>query len=135
MGHGLCLNLTLTSRRADGFQGYDLGVDDDLQAVGVEDAADVHLELVELVDGLRRAHVPQHAVVQHQVVGGVEGGAVPLVVVGQVLVVQGQSLLARLDVVDLAGEAGFSITGQRSSTCRDSWRSQYVPVPCAPWCR
>ena len=63
--------------------------------------ADVHVELVKLVDGLGRAHVPQHAVVQHQVVCGVEGGAVPLVVVGQVRVVQGQRLQACLDVVDL----------------------------------
>lgn len=81
--------------------GYDLGVDDDLQAVGMENPADVHVELVELVDGPRRPHVPQHAVVQHQVVGGAEGGAVPLVVIGQGGVVQGQGLLARLDVVDL----------------------------------
>ena len=63
--------------------------------------ADVHVELVKLVDGLGRAHVPQHAVVQHQVVCGVEGGAVPLVVVGQVRVVQGQRLQACLDVVAL----------------------------------
>lgn len=47
----------------------------------MENAADVHVELVKLVDGLSRAHVPQHAVVEHQVVRGVKGGAVPLVVV------------------------------------------------------
>lgn len=68
-------------------EGYDLCVYNDLQAVGVEHAADVHVEFVELVDGLRHTHVPQHTVVQHQVVCGVEGGAVPLVVVGQVCVV------------------------------------------------
>lgn len=68
-------------------EGYDLCVYNDLQTIGVEHAADVHVELVKLVDGLRRAHVPQHAVVQHQVVGGVKGGTVPLVVVGQVRVV------------------------------------------------
>lgn len=67
----------------------------------MENAADVHVELVELVDGPRRPDVPQHAVVQHQVVGGVEGGTVPLVVVGQGGVVQGQDHLTRLDVVDL----------------------------------
>ena len=67
----------------------------------MEDAADVHVELVELVDGLGRAHVPEHAVVEHQVVGGVEGGTVPLVVVGQVGVVERQDVLPRLDVVDL----------------------------------
>lgn len=73
----------------------------------MENAADVHVELVELVDGLSRAHVPQHAVVEHQVVRGVEGGAVPLVVVGQVRVVQRQHHLTRLDVVDLGwGEGG-----------------------------
>lgn len=81
--------------------GYNFCVYDDLQAVGVENAADVHVELVKLVDGLSCAHVPQHAVVEHQVVRGVEGGAVPLVVVGQVRVVQRQRHLARLDVVDL----------------------------------
>lgn len=53
-----------TEKTAPGsIRGYDLRVDDDFQAVGVEDPADVHVELVELVDGLRRPHVPQHAVV------------------------------------------------------------------------
>lgn len=32
-------------------RGYDLSVDDDLQAVGMENSADVHVELVELMDG------------------------------------------------------------------------------------
>ena len=72
----------------------------------MEDAADVHVELVELVDGLGRADVPEHAVVEHQVVGGVEGGAVPLVVVGQVGVVERQDVLARLDVVELTPGGG-----------------------------
>lgn len=63
-------------------QGYNFGVYDDLQAVGMKHTADVHVELVKLVDGLSRAHIPQHAVVQDQVVCGVEGGTVPLVVVG-----------------------------------------------------
>lgn len=53
-----------TEKTAPGsIRGYDLRVDDDFQAVGVEDPADVHVELVELVDGPRRPHVPQHAVV------------------------------------------------------------------------
>lgn len=76
----------------------------------MEHAADVHVELVKLVDGLSRAHVPQHTVVEHQVVRGVEGGAVPLVVVCQVRVVQRQRHLTRLDVVDLRG--------RRTSACR-----------------
>lgn len=79
----------------------------------MENAADVHVELVKLVDGLRSAHVPKHAVVEHQVVRGVEGGAVPLVVVGQVRVVQRQHHLTCLDVVDLVG-------GRRSSFKRAS---------------
>lgn len=89
-GRGLC-----------GLLGYDLGVDDDLQAVGVEPAADVHVELVKLVDGAGGADVPQDAVVEHQLVAGVEGGAVPGVVVGQDGFPQGQRPLARLKVVDL----------------------------------
>lgn len=69
----------------------------------MENAADVHVELVKLVDGLSCAHVPQHAVVEHQVIRGVKGGAVPLVVVGQVWVVQRQHHLTRVDVIDLGG--------------------------------
>ena len=72
-------------------QGYDFRVDDDLHAIWMEHAADVHVELVKLVDGLSSAHIPQHAVIQHQVVCWVEGGTVPLVVVGQVRVVQSLS--------------------------------------------
>lgn len=67
----------------------------------MEHAADVHVELVKLVDGLSRAHVPQHAVVQHQVICGVEGGTVPLVIVSQVWVVESQSYLPCLDVINL----------------------------------
>lgn len=75
----------------------------------MENAADVHVELVKLVDGLSCAHVPQHAVVENQVIRGVEGGAVPLVVVGQVWVVQRQRHLTRLDVIDLGGREEISI--------------------------
>ncbi len=82
-------------------RGYNLSVDDDLQAVRMENAADVHVELVELVNGPRRPNVPQHTIIQHQVIGGVEGGTVSLVVVCQGGVVQGQDLLTRLDVVNL----------------------------------
>lgn len=68
-------------------RGYNFRVDDDLEAVGVEHATDVHVELVKLVDGLSGAHIPQHAVVQDQVIGRVKGGTVPLVVVSQVGVI------------------------------------------------
>lgn len=67
----------------------------------MEHATDVHVELVKLVDGLSRTHVPQHAVIQHQVIRGVEGGAVPLVVVSQIWVVERERDLSCLDVVDL----------------------------------
>lgn len=70
----------------------------------MEHAADVHVELVKLVDGLSRAHVPEDAVVQHQVVGGVEGGTVLLVVVGQVGIVERERHLPRLDVINLRGQ-------------------------------
>ena len=62
---------------------------------------DVHVEFVKLVDRPRRAHVPHHPVVQDQVVAGVKGRAVPLVVVGEGRVAQGLDLLARLDVINL----------------------------------
>lgn len=68
-------------------QGYNFCVDDDLQAIGMEHATDIHVEFVKFVDGLSRADIPQHTVVQYQVICRVEGGAVPLVVVGQVGVV------------------------------------------------
>lgn len=68
----------------------------------MEDATDVHVELVKLVDGLRGANIPQDPVIQDQVVCGVERGTVLLVVVGQVRVVQGECFLACLDVVYLA---------------------------------
>ena len=118
--------------------GYDLGVDDDLQAVGMEHAADVHVELVELVDGPRAPDVPQHPVVQHQVVGGVEGGAVPLVVVGQGGVVQGQGLLARVDVVDLQRGATFGTTDieerqEKRGVVKE--RERNLREPLGPRCR
>lgn len=89
--------------------GYDLGVDDDLQAVGVEDAADVHVELVKLVDGAGDPDVPQDAVVQHQLVAGVKGGPVARVVVGQGGFAQGQRLLTCLKVKDLQRTTGRSL--------------------------
>lgn len=66
---------------------------------------DVHVELVKFVDGLSRTYVPQHTVVQYQVVSGVEGGTVPLVVVSQVRVVESQSYLPCLDVINLANRS------------------------------
>lgn len=68
-------------------KGYNFCVDDDFKAVWMKHSTDVHVELVKLVDGLSRAHIPQHTVIQHQVVRWVEGGAVSLVVVSQVWVV------------------------------------------------
>lgn len=49
----------------------------------MENSADVHVKLVKLMDGPRCPHVPQHSVIQHQVISRTEGGAVPLVVVSQ----------------------------------------------------
>ena len=54
----------------------------------MEDAADVGVELVELVDALAAVDVPQQAVVEDEVVAGVERGAVPLVVVRLALLAQ-----------------------------------------------
>lgn len=110
--------------QVEGPQIPNLRVDDDLQAVGVEHTTDVHVELVKFVDGLSRAHVPQHAVVQNQVVCGVEGGAVPLVVVGQTGVVQGQGLLTRLDVVDM----GDLVLGADDSVLREFTELNIVVV-------
>lgn len=70
-----------------GAQGYNFCVYNDLQAIGMEHATDIHVELVELVDGLSCSHIPENAIIQYQVVCWVEGGTVPLVVVGQVCVV------------------------------------------------
>lgn len=83
-------------------EGYDLCVNDDLQAVGVEHATDVHVELVKLVDGLSCAYIPQNAIIQYKVICWVEGGTVPLVVVCQVRVVESLSNLTCLYVINLA---------------------------------
>ena len=61
----------------------------------MKDAADVGVELVKLVKGLAAVHVPEDAVVEHQVVGRVEGGPVPGVVVGLVGVKQSDDLPPR----------------------------------------
>lgn len=83
-------------------QGYNFCVYDDLQSIGMKHTTDVHVELVKFVDGLSCTYVPQHAIVQYQVISGVEGSTVPLVVVSQVWVVESQSYLPGLDVIDLA---------------------------------
>lgn len=46
-----------------GRKGYNLSINDDLQPVRMEDATDVHVELVELVDGLCRADIPQDTII------------------------------------------------------------------------
>lgn len=48
----------------------------------MENTADVHVELVKLMDGLRGADIPHDAVIQDQVIRGVKRGTVALVVVG-----------------------------------------------------
>ena len=82
-------------------QGYNLRVDDYLQAVRVEGATDVLVELVKLVQRARSAHVPQDTVVQHVIVGGGEGGQVGLVVVGLLNIVQRCQLDPSGHIVDL----------------------------------
>lgn len=96
--------ITKTYQAHQGRQGYNLCVDDDLKSIGMEDTTDVHVELIKLVYGLSRAHIPQHTVVQHQVIRGVKCRAVPLVIVGQVRVVESQDFLASLDVIYLEKE-------------------------------
>jgi len=67
----------------------------------MEDATDVWVELVELVDRVARVDVPEHAVAQHKVIGRVEGRLVLAVVVGPMRVIQRHDLSARRHVVDL----------------------------------
>lgn len=95
----------------------------------MENAADVHVELVELVDGARRPDVPQNAVVQNQLVGGAEGGAVPLVVVGQRGLAELQDLLPRVDVVDLEPSE------DKSKTQGGEAEGEELPEPLGLWCR
>lgn len=67
----------------------------------MENATDVHVELVKLMDGLSRADVPHDAIVQDKVIRGVKRGTVALVVVGQVRVIEGQDFLSCLNVIYL----------------------------------
>lgn len=59
----LQLNCTMLYSKGLKIQGYNFCVYDDFKAVGMEDSADIHVELVKLVDGLSRAHVPQHTII------------------------------------------------------------------------
>jgi len=77
----------------------DLGVADDLQSPGVEHAAQRLVQLVQLVDLALGPVVPQHPVTQHQLVRGVEAGAVVAVVIG-VPGAQGGDGLACGEVID-----------------------------------
>ena len=85
-------------------KGYDLRVDDDLQALGVENTTDELVELVKLVQWLATAHIPKHPVIQHEVICGREGGHVGLVVVGLVIVEQGHQLRSGCHIVNLPRE-------------------------------
>ena len=58
-----------------------LGGRDDFESIGMEDAVEILVQFVQLSDFLGHAHVVQNAVVQDQVVVGIERGLVPRVVV------------------------------------------------------
>ena len=75
-------------RKNDGMEGYDFGIDDDFQAGGVEYAANVRVELIELVNEFTRAYVPQYAVTEQQIVCRAERGQVSRVVVGEARIVK-----------------------------------------------
>ena len=80
---------------------HHFGIDDYLKSIWIEHAGEVEIELVELVDGARAAHVPEHTVAEHEVIAGIERGAVTRVAVGERLVVERRHELTCGQVVDL----------------------------------
>lgn len=70
----------------------------------MEESTDLVLELIKLVDVLGRPDVPQHTVVQHQLVSGVKGRTVVGVVVAQLAILQGEDELTGSHIVYLAIE-------------------------------
>ena len=60
----------------------------------MEEPADLLLELVKLVDGFGRPHVPHDPVIQHEVVCWVKGRTVVGVVVAEVTILESQHQLA-----------------------------------------
>lgn len=78
----MCEGVIKSKIRPQKLEGYYLCVDDDFKAVGVENTTDVHVEFIKLVDGLCWTHIPHNPIIQHKVIGWIEGGTVPLVVVG-----------------------------------------------------
>ena len=67
----------------------------------MEHAADVRVELVELVHALAAVDVIEQTVVEDEVIGRVEGGAVPLVVIRHALLTQTQDHATRRHVINL----------------------------------
>lgn len=65
----------------------------------MEESTDLVLELIKLVDVLGRPDVPQHTVVQHQLVSGVKGCTVVGVVVAQLAILQGEDELTGSHIV------------------------------------
>ena len=59
----------------------DLAIDDDFEIVWMEYAGDVGIELVKFVNHFAASDVPQNAVVEDKIVGGVESGLVPRVII------------------------------------------------------
>ena len=59
----------------------DLAIDDDFEIVWMEYARDVGIELVKFVNHFAASDVPQNAVVEDKIVGGVESGLVPRVII------------------------------------------------------
>ena len=80
---------------------YDLGIDDNFEAVRMENSADCRVEFVELVNEFATVDVPEHAVIQNEIVGRVECRSIARIVVGLVGVVEGRNSAARRDVVYL----------------------------------
>ena len=102
---------------AENIKGYNLWVDDDFQAGWMEEPTNLVLELIKLVDVLGRPHVPQHTVVQHQLVRGVKGRTVVGVVVAQLAILQGEDELASSHIVYLAIEK------------KDYYHQHKIPLP------
>lgn len=101
-------------------RGYNLSVYDDLKAVGMKNTTDVHVELVKLMDGMWHPDIPQHPIIKNQIVGGVKGGTVLLVIIGQCRVIQGQSLLTCLNVIDLQQKTGVKNVMESGARKRNS---------------
>ena len=83
-------------------KGYNFGVDDDFEAIWMEQTAYCRVEFVEFMNWFSAVNIPQYTIIQDEIIIWTKGGMILKVVIGFVLVIQFNNRPSSFRIIDLS---------------------------------